>query len=81
MKTIIALIVIVMSATVGIIAIPHTVYADSCYKDGYETGRNGPFSQDKLTVCGDRYEHGFMAGCLSVMGNDKEVCNLAEDAQ
>jgi len=30
--------------------------------------------------CGDSYEHGIMAGCLSVMGNDKEVCNLAEDA-
>ena len=23
---------------------------------------------------------GFMAGCLSIVGNDKEVCNLAEDA-
>ncbi len=53
-----------------------------CFKGsnkGYETGRNGPFSQDRFAQCGDAYERGFMAGCLSVVGNN-EVCNLAEDA-
>jgi hypothetical protein len=48
---------------------------------GYETGRNGPFSQDKFAACGNDYQKGFMDGCLSVVGNDQEVCNLAEDAQ
>ena len=72
--------VLAMVTLVGAVSIPHVVYADTCYKDGYETGRNGPFSQDKLTACGDSYERGFMTGCLSVMGNDKEACNLAEDA-
>jgi hypothetical protein len=57
-----------------------STHRDPCYKDGYETGRNGPFSQDRFADCGIQYEHGFMAGCLSMMGNDREVCNLAEDA-
>jgi hypothetical protein len=35
---------------------------------------------NRFAQCGDSYERGFMNGCLSVMGNDKEVCNLAEDA-
>ena len=66
-----------LDATLGM---PQIVHADSCYADGYETGRNGPFSQDKFTQCGDAYLQGFKAGCLSVVGNDQEVCNLAEDA-
>ena len=66
-----------LDATLGM---PHIVHADSCYADGYENGRNGPFSQHRLAECGSDYEHGFMAGCLSVMSNDKEVCNIAEDA-
>ena len=44
------------------------------------TGRNGPFSQDTFAKCGNDYQKGFMDGCLSVVGNVKEVCNLAEDA-
>jgi len=43
-------------------------------------GHNEPFSQDRFAQCGAQYEHGFMAGCLSVMGNDVEACNLAKDA-
>ena len=38
------------------------------------------FKTDRFASCGNDYEHGFMAGCLSVVGNDKEVCNIAEDA-
>jgi len=63
----------------NIAALSFSLYADSCYKDGHDAGRNGPFSQDRFAKCGAQYEHGFMAGCLSVM-NSKEVCNLAEDA-
>jgi hypothetical protein len=74
-KTIMISIILLVGA-----GLPATVHADTCYSDGYEAGRNGPFSQDKFSQCGDAYEHGFMAGCLSVMGNNKEICNLAEDA-
>ena len=59
---------------------PKPIYAENCYKDGYNDGLNHPFSQDKLTQCGDPYERGFMAGCLSVKGNDEHICNSAEDA-
>jgi len=69
-----------MAATLSAIAIcAVSTHRDPCYKDGYETGRNGPFSQDRFADCGLQYEHGFMAGCLSVMGNNREVCNLAKD--
>ncbi len=40
----------------------------------------GPLVKTDSPTCGDAYQKGFMAGCLSVVGNDKEVCNLAEDA-
>ncbi len=76
MKTAILIAVLVM----GAMSIPHAVKADSCYKDGYETGRNGPFSQSKFASCGNDYLKGFMMGCLSVMGNHKDVCSMAEDA-
>jgi hypothetical protein len=64
----------------NIAALSFLLHTDSCYKDGHDAGRNGPFSQDRFAQCDAQYEHGFMAGCLSVMGNDKEVCNLVEDA-
>ena len=35
---------------------------------------------NRFAQCGNAYERGFMAECLSVMGNNKEVCELAEDA-
>lgn len=74
---------IILIVIVGLGAIPSisvSAHADNCYADGHADGRDHPFSQTKFTKCGDQYERGFMAGCLSVMGNDKEVCNLAEDA-
>jgi hypothetical protein len=68
-------------ATLSAVAICAVLtHRDPCYKDGYEIGRNGPFSQDRISDCDIQYEHGFMAGCLSVVENDREVCNLAEDA-
>jgi hypothetical protein len=61
-----------MVATLSAIAIGTvSTHRDPCYKDGYETGRNWPFSQDRFADCGTQYEHGFMAGCLSVVGNDR----------
>jgi len=69
-----------MVATLSAIAIyAVSTHRDPRYKDGYEAARNGPFRQDRFADCGIQYEHGFMAGCLSVKGNDKEVCNMAED--
>ena len=78
-KIIIGILAIVATLSATMAVIP--VHADNkCYKTGYENGRNGPFDQDLFTACGNDYEHGFMDGCLSVVGNVKEVCNLAEDA-
>jgi len=36
-------------ATLSAIAIGTvSTHRDPCFKDGYETGRNGPFSQDRF---------------------------------
>lgn len=57
--------------------------AGKCWDDGYEDGRNHPFDHDRNRGCDDygrSYYDGFIAGCVSVEGNTKEVCELATDA-
>jgi hypothetical protein len=63
---------------IGALSIPHTVNANSCYKDGYKAGRDEPFSPYRFSQCGDVYTRGFIAGCLSVKGNTEDACNTAE---
>jgi hypothetical protein len=57
----------------------------ACEADGYEAGREGPFSQELYETCGevggaDAYYEGFIEGCMSV-GNTEETCEQATDAE
>jgi hypothetical protein len=57
----------------------------SCYTEGIEDGRNGPFDQEVYDHCGatnqeDDYYSGFIDGCMSVKGNTQDVCESATDA-
>jgi hypothetical protein len=52
---------------------------ESCRGDGYDDGRNNPFSQGQYEICGDTYYDAFIEGCMSV-GNTEEVCEQATDA-
>jgi hypothetical protein len=57
----------------------------SCYTEGIEDGRDGPFDQEVYGHCGDTnqeddYYNGFIDGCMSVEGNRQDVCESATDA-
>lgn len=75
--------IILLGATIG----PQTlIYASSsndevsCYERGIIDGEDHPFSQKTYAKCGDDYYQGFIEGCLSVEGNDRDICESATDA-
>jgi hypothetical protein len=81
--------IMVMAITIVMsIGIPTAAFASSpaaCEADGYEAGRDGPFSQELYETCAevggaDEYYEGFIDGCMSVEGNTREVCESATDA-
>lgn len=43
-------------------------------------GEEHPFSRDTYNECGDDYYKGFIKGCMSVEGNEREICESATDA-
>jgi hypothetical protein len=84
--------IIAMAMTIAMsIGIPAAAFAShgsnpaACEADGYEAGRDGPFSQELYETCAevggaDEYYEGFIDGCMSVEGNTREVCESATDA-
>ena len=52
---------------------------DDCYNSGLNDGQNHPFDQNKYDECGSAYYDGFLSGCISVSGNDRETCESATD--
>lgn len=52
----------------------------SCHDKGYIDGQNRPFSHGTYNRCGDDYYQGFIEGCMSVQGNDRDICESATDA-
>jgi hypothetical protein len=50
------------------------------FERGVRDGEEHPFSQDTYNECGDDYYKGFIKGCISVEGNDREICESATDA-
>lgn len=74
--------ILLLGAAVG----PQTsVYAGSnnevsCYEKGLIDGEDHPFNQLTHDSCGDEYYQGFIEGCMTVEGNDIDVCESATDA-
>ena len=63
----------------------HSPDPQACYNDGTYDGEENPFSQDLYDMCAeggaeDDYYRGFIEGCMSVEGNDRETCESATDA-
>ncbi len=52
----------------------------SCYDRGFIDGEDHPFNQKTYDNCGDDYYQGFLQGCMSVEGNDGDICKSATDA-
>src|SRR5215207_11625633 len=52
----------------------------NCFERGVRDGEEHPFNQDTYNECGDDYYKGFIKGCISVEGNDREICESATDA-
>jgi hypothetical protein len=52
---------------------------DGCYDSGISDGQDQPFDQIKFDECGGTYYNGFISGCMSVQGNDLEICEMATD--
>jgi len=52
----------------------------SCYDRGFIDGEDYPFNQNTYERCGDDYYQGFLEGCMSVEGNDRDICESATDA-
>jgi hypothetical protein len=52
----------------------------SCYERGIIDGEDHPFNQRTYETCGDDYYQGFLQGCMSVEGNDRDICEYATDA-
>lgn len=53
---------------------------NSCYKTGYDDGRDHPFDRSTFEECDGAYYEGFIEGCMSVEGNTRDVCESASDA-
>jgi len=53
---------------------------NSCYKTGYDDGRDHPFDRSTFEDCDSVYYEGFIDGCMSVEGNTRDVCESATDA-
>jgi hypothetical protein len=51
----------------------------SCYDRGIIDGEDHPFNQGTFDRCGDDYYEGFLQGCMSVEGNNRDVCENAAD--
>jgi hypothetical protein len=71
--------------SLGIISNLSSVYASSddvvnCYERGIIDGEDHPFNQGTYDRCGDDYYQGFLQGCISVEGNDRDICESATDA-
>jgi hypothetical protein len=51
----------------------------ACEGDGLYDGKNNPFSQELYEMCGEVYYDAFIEGCMSVVGNTRDVCESATD--
>ena len=52
----------------------------SCHDRGVVDGEDHPFNQGTYDKCGNEYYQGFIEGCMSVEGNDRNTCESATDA-
>ena len=52
----------------------------NCFERGIIDGEDHPFSQRTYGSCGNDYYQGFIEGCMSVEGNDRDICESAADA-
>jgi hypothetical protein len=52
----------------------------SCFERGIIDGEDYPFNQNTLEQCGDGYYQGFLEGCISVEGSDRNICESATNA-
>ena len=52
----------------------------SCFERGIIDGEDHPFNQRTHANCSDDYYQGFLEGCMSVEGNNRDVCESATDA-
>jgi hypothetical protein len=80
-KYFIVLLPLVCMSTMGL---TDTVFATSgddvsCYDRGIIDGEDHPFNQGTYDRCGDEYYQGFIQGCMSVEGNDRDICESATD--
>lgn len=50
-----------------------------CYNSGFNDGQDHPFNQNEYDKCGSAYYDGFISGCISIQGNDHEMCVSATD--
>ena len=58
----------------------HSASPNACEGDGLYDGKNNPFSQEMLDMCGDIYTDAFIRGCMSVDDNSRDDCETATDA-
>jgi hypothetical protein len=58
----------------------HSSDANACENDGLYDGKNNPFSQEMLDMCGDIYTDAFIRGCMSIDDNSRDDCETATDS-
>jgi len=49
------------------------------YNSGVTDGQDHQFDQNRYDECGNAYHDGFLSGCMSIHGNDRETCESATD--
>ena len=64
----------------GIVMVNASSNEVSCFERGIVDGEDHPFNQRTYNNCGDDYYQGFLEGCMSVEGNNRDVCESATDA-
>jgi hypothetical protein len=80
--TIVAIVITIVTSVNGYsdVFASHGTDTASCEGDGLYDGKNNPFSQELFEMCGDTYYDAFIEGCMSVDGNNRDVCESATDA-
>ena len=75
--TLVSVFLITLGRIMTVNACSNTV---SCFERGIVDGENHAFNQRTYNNCRNDYYQGFLKGCISVEGNNRDVCESTTDA-
>ena len=78
----VVLVSLILMGTIGAISTANASSDNnvSCHDRGVVDGEDHPSNQGTFDRCCNEYYQGFIIGCMSVEGNDRDSCESATDA-